>query len=191
MIFKFTDFENINLAELFPFVCIDIETTGIKRETAEIIEVSAIKYDYGFVEAGRYSTYCKAEKGVNDFSFAVNGLSDRFLSAYKPFRAYRLDFEEFIDGCNIVGYNVGFDLDFLSFNGTYFNSYIKYFDVLRLARKKLKKAPGCRQHYTDWDVLNHKLTTLCDYYGICRDNAHDSLADCEMTVEVLKKLLNY
>ena len=37
-------------------------------------------------------------------------------------------------------------------------------------------------------LANHRLTTLAEYFGIKEVNAHQALADCDMTRQVLKKI---
>lgn len=66
----------------------------------------------------------------------------------------------------------------------------KFYDTLKLARYTLVKysqkvwnsEEGGYTESDDWDVVDYKLITLCDYYGI-RDNssAHRASSDAYAT----------
>ena len=180
----------INLSEIFPLVVFDTETTGLKPQECEIIEVSAIKYGHGFEVIDTYSTYCRPLFGIPEITKSIHHLDEKILAPYKPFAFYRDEFQQFIDGCNLLGYNTGFDIGFLEANGVIFDENVKYIDACRIAKKKYKRRPKCNEKpCDDWIVEGHKLTQMCDYFGIDCRNAHDSLADCKMTAEVLEAML--
>lgn len=89
-------------------------------------------------------------------------------------------FIEYVGDDNLLGHNLSFDLKFLYESG--FDCFAKnrrYYDTLKIARSKLD----------DGLLENYKLTTLCDYYDIYRDDAHRSLSDCYATGKIYKKLL--
>ena len=43
--------------------------------------------------------------------------------------------------------------------------------------------------YATGKIPNVKLQTLCDYYGISNENAHQAMVDIERTVKVYKALM--
>ena len=74
----------------------------------------------------------------------------------------------------------------------------KYYDTLSIAEKTLKlprkkwnKELECYEinYDADYDVYDHKLETLCNYYRI-RDNAsaHRATSDCLATGYLFRKL---
>jgi len=68
---------------------------------------------------------------------------------------------------------------------------------MQIAQKMLKK-PKYKydkeweeyviDYNSDYDVEDHKLDTLCSYYGIARNNEHRALSDCYDTARLFKKL---
>lgn len=101
----------------------------------------------------------------------------------------------------MVGHNLPFDLNFLYRNGlNILAKKRKYFDTLELA-KKVVKGPTKRWNSDtagyvtdfniDYEVENHKLETLCDYFEI-RDNssAHRALSDCLATGYLFQSLVS-
>ena len=86
---------------------------------------------------------------------------------------------EFTKGYNIIGHNIEFDLKFLIGSGFKITKKQKCFDTLRLARRIIKKG----------DILNYKLVTLCDFFNICRTDAHRALSDSYATALIYKHLL--
>lgn len=59
---------------IFPLVFLDVETTGLYPSRCEIIEVSAIKFDFGMVPVSCFTTLCKPNKPIPEEASAVNHL---------------------------------------------------------------------------------------------------------------------
>lgn len=183
--------------KLFPFVVIDTETTGLSPKDCEIIEVSAIKYDQNFTPVSCFSTLCKPSGLIPKSASDVNNITDAMVSNAPSFSEVAGKFMEYIAGCNIVGHNVKFDVKFLYVNGVDFSEEIRYYDTLDLAKKVLRAKSSSEYDpvlgkyvpCTEYDVLNYKLDTLCEYYGIYRDNAHRSLSDCLATGKLFECLV--
>ena len=93
------------------------------------------------------------------------------------------------DKLRIVGYNVGFDVDFLyaffkRMGDNYLGSYLKtgmgeYYDVLHYV--------GIRWRLGYLPLPNKKLGTLCKYFGI-DIQAHDALSDILATRQLALKI---
>lgn len=188
-----------NPEKLFPLVVIDTETTGIKIKGSDIIEVSAIKFDANFVPVSSFSTLVNINGDVPQEITDITGITKEMISKSPFFYQVKAAFMDFISGCNVAGHNLEFDMKFLYVNGVDFEQgKIKYFDTLQIAQKMLKKpkAKYCSDTNSyevdydgEYDVENHKLETLCDYYSIFRSDAHRSLSDCYATAKLFKKLL--
>lgn len=183
--------------KIFPFVVIDTETTGLSPKDCEIIEISAIKYDQDFTPASCFSTLCKPSGPIPKAASDVNNITDAMVADAPSFSDVAGKFMEYIDGCNIVGHNVKFDVKFLFMNGVDFSEEVRYYDTLDLAKKILRDKNSSEYDpvlgkyvpCTGYDVLNYKLDTLCEYYGIYRDNAHRSLSDCLATGKLFECLV--
>ena len=186
-----------NLEKLFPLVVIDTETTGLKPRINEIVEVSAIRYEAGFMPVSCFTTLLRPHKRISPEASAVNKITDDMVRDQPYFSQIADAFSEYISGCTIVGHNLGFDLKFLCHGGAQFSDNVKYIDTLELAKHTLTSRHSKRwdmdSEYSsgefDYDVENYKLGTLCDYYGIIQQNAHRSLDDCLATGMVLERLI--
>ncbi len=169
---------------------IDIETTGLDRDTHEIIELGAViarMKDGEFVVTDELNLKIqpknleKAEpqalriNGYNeaDWLFAVS-LEDAMKELVKK-----------ADGAVFVAHNVTFDYGFIesAFKKTNIENKMHYhkIDTISLAFGIL--------HSND-DLGKLSLKALCEKYGIENKKAHSAFADAYATYEVFKKLMN-
>ena len=196
---KFTNItKKTNLTKIFPLVVVDVETTGLSPDNDEIIEVSAIKYNYDFTPSSCFTTLLKPSGHIPSRATAINNITDDMVAGCRSFFEVAPSFSEYISGCNVCGHNLSFDLKFLFCGGVELPQAVKYYDTLTLARRTLIKRgdrkydpdSGKYEEITDYDVEDHKLTTLCDYYDIQPSDAHRSLSDCLATGKLLKRLID-
>jgi len=186
-----------NMEKFFPVVVIDTETTGIGAGKHRIVELSAIKLGPGFVPESCFTTLVNPGRQIPPSAEAVHHISTEMVADAPTFPEIAESFANYIAGCRIVGHNVKFDLEFLYAAGLDLPQKTIVHDTMDLAKKVLT-SPG-RMVYDretgemvepdDYDVDNYKLTTLCDYYGIYRDDAHRSLSDCLATAKVFEHLI--
>ena len=169
---------------------IDIETTGLDRDTHEIIELGAViarMKDGEFIVTDELNLKIqpknleKAEpqalriNGYNeaDWLFAVS-LEDAMKELVKK-----------ADGAVFVAHNVTFDYGFIesAFKKTNIENKMHYhkIDTISLAFGIL--------HSND-DLGKLSLKALCEKYGIENKKAHSAFADAYATYEVFKKLMN-
>lgn len=186
-----------NMEKIFPMVILDTETTGIGAAKNEIVELSAVKLESGFKIQSCFTTLIKPRKPIPVGASNVHHITDEMVSDAPSFPEIAQCFADYISGCNIAGHNVKFDLEFLYASGFDLPEKAKYYDTLDLAKKTLI-SEGKQQYDRDtgayievdhYDVENYKLTTLCDYYGIYRSDAHRSLSDCLATAKVMEHLV--
>ena len=183
--------------KIFPLVVLDTETTGFQPSIHAIVELSAIKFEYPFAPVAAFSTLINPEKRIPADASEVNGITNAMVKDSPVFSEIAPAFSDFMRGCNICGHNLLFDLRFLFASGLELPSGVKYYDTLDLARKTLvKEGSKDYNHHTgqyeeneEWDVTDHKLETLCEYYGIHRSTQHRALSDAYATAQVFKHLL--
>ena len=164
---------------IFPLVIVDVETTGLYPSNSEIIEVSAIKFDVGMIPVSCFTALCKPKKPIPSQATAINNITDDMVKNCPHFSQIAPSLSQFISGCSLSGHNLDFDLRFLYVHGTEIPFERKMYDTLKLAQQTIKKS----------DIGNHKLETLCHWYGIHRPIAHRSLSDCMATAKVFAKLV--
>lgn len=161
------------------YCVVDIETTGLKPEYAEIIEIGAVMIENGR-ETARFGKLIKPHKKqdnglyVSSFISGLTGINDDMLKDAPYIEEVLPEFEQFLGDVLIMGYNVSFDVNFIFDNFMkYLNKPLKndFVDVLRLARKICA------------DMPRHSLSDMTKYYGIEHKNAHRAVSDCVATHE--------
>ncbi len=159
------------------FVVIDTETTGVSISN-EIIEISAIKYE-AFKPVSAFTSLIKPKDEIplriSEITHITNNMVENSPTIYQVMPA----FIEYVGDNDIVGHNLLFDLEFVYKYGFKFQEQKRRcFDTLDMSRNVIK------------NTKDHKLTTMCDYYGIIRNDAHRSLSDCFATAKLYINLLD-
>lgn len=186
-----------NVDKLFPLVVIDTETTGTTPRGNDIIEVSAVRFESGFTPVSCFTTLCKARNPIPPAAAAINHITDEMIDDKPYFWEVAASLSEYLKGCNIVAHNMDFDRKFLFCCGCELPEDVKYFDTLDLAKrvltcpssKKWDNEIKAKVLVDDYNVENYKLVTLCDYYGIYRNEAHRSLSDAYATGLLFEKII--
>lgn len=185
-----------NLDKIFPLAVVDVETTGLNCKKDNIIEISAIKYDVGFVPVSCFSTLINPGTDLDLDITCLTGITNEMIVNSPEISQVVQSFSNYIAGCNIAGHNLPFDLSFLFVNGVQLNEKVRYYDTLTIAKRTLEKGKTSynsdefdEDYFLKYDVDDYKLDTLCSYYGIYRDNAHRSLSDCFATGIAFKHLI--
>ncbi len=173
------------------FVALDIETTGLKYENADIIEFAAIRFQNGEA-ADSLSFLLKPGGSIPRKITQITGITDSEVADAPSFSEKLPEIREFLGNAPLVAHNVGFDLPFLeyharksknNFNG--WNAREKQFhyfpnpqlDTLILARMYLPFLPA------------FNLASLADYYQIQSETAHRALPDARKAGLLFLELL--
>lgn len=189
------------------YTVIDIETSGLSRENADVLSFSYALTDGKEILAADTLYFWADGMQWSQESYEIHGLSKEFLSQYKD------DFDKnlramfsVVQDSVLVGYNSGymdkfgvlhgFDYqvikNFLLRNMLDFPIPSSFVDLLKIARSRETNAP------------NKKLQSMVDYYGISREEiarvnntvypdskavAHNSGYDVVCTAYILKEML--
>lgn len=155
------------------FVVIDVETTGLSAYKDEIIQVSAVRYLNG-KEADSFSSYIRPTVSIPQRITQITGIRNDTVRNAPPFSAVQSELFSFIRQAPVVtGYNVSFDLRFLSAaSGLSLLARWPYFDTLEYARLCYPGLP------------EYKLGSVCAHIGY-RANFHNALNDCRACGAVL------
>ena len=158
------------------FVVLDTETTGLDPASERIVEIAILSYQDG-AAVETYETLINPGKTMPPMASAVNGITDDMLIGQPSFFEVAEEIRRRIDGVLIVGYNIDFDLRFLSASFARHGQQVdlsKKLDVLAVARQALP-----------YGVLpNHRLETLKRHFGITR-GSHRAADDCLTTYDIL------
>ncbi len=159
------------------YTVIDIETTGIRPYSDDIIELSGLKVrDNKVVE--EFSTLVNPKREISVFITNLTGITNNMLNSAPDIKDVLPKLVEFVSDDIILGHNVRFDISFIQNKlKKYFNQELKNesMDTLFIARKVL-------------NLKNYKLSTIAQNYDIDTRNNHRGLKDCYITYEVYNNL---
>lgn len=161
------------------YVVFDLETTGLKPEQCEIIEIGAVKLVNGEI-VDRFQTFVNDGVVVPAQITQLTGITTDMLAGAPNAREVLTQFHAFVDGCCLVAHNAEFDMGFIRHHGNRFNLVFSnpYADTLMLARDLMH------------DLINHKLDTVCEAFGVVLLEHHRATDDAQATGEVFLKLLD-
>ncbi len=155
------------------YAAIDLETTGLKAGRDEIIEVGIVR--------------CTPDEVLDTFTSLVRplempglrvqrltGIDLDELAAAPQWHEVEEQVKELLDGATLIGHNIDFDLNFLREAGISLST--PAVDTLELARIVDPLAP------------RHRLSDLCERYGITGGEAHRALSDAEAARQVFLEL---
>ncbi|MVX66478.1 hypothetical protein GKZ28_22645 [Clostridium chromiireducens] len=171
------DFES--LPDTDTFVVFDFETTGFSAKWHEITEIGAVKIVKGKI-VDRFSTLVKPRRKISEEITEITGITNEMVADAPNINSVISEFKEFIDGFDLVGHNLSFDMKFLDINLAKVGKSIscKKYDTLKLVQKYFK---GMR---------SYKLADLSIILNIEHTNAHRALSDAETTAELYMKCFN-
>ena len=178
---------------------LDTETTGLSPEKNSIFQIATIM-EFDGLEVGRadikFQPYENAE--IEESALDKCRISVDDLLSYQEHSAGFVEFKKFLDTyvdkynsndkVYFAGYETKFDLDFLSnffkINGDEYGlgPYLNW--------RRIDPLPFL--HTLEWKgkikLQNYKLSTVCQYYNIELNDAHNAMADIEATRSLIKKL---
>ena len=152
------------------YVVVDIETTGLSPEYCEIIEICAIRYHCD-EKLEIFSTLVKPENEIDPFITSLTGITNGMVRDAPSVSDSILRFKNFVENDIIVGYNVGFDINFLYDNLRRSHNLILANPWINIQRIAKKLQP---------DLENYQQATVAALYGISIAGAHRAERDCEI-----------
>ena len=158
---------------MFPFVALDLETTGLDSHHDTIIEIGAVKYD-GTQIVGRWQSLINPQRLIPKPIIQLTGITNEMVRDAPPIKAVIQDFADFVDDMPVVGHNVNFDLSFLRVHHPFDNNQVN--DTFEIAAVLLPSAP------------RYSLSALVDILKLSNLQPHRAQEDAEATMAVLVKL---
>lgn len=161
------------------YVVVDVETTGLRADQHEIIEIAAIRV-VNHEAVDTFSTLIRIDTAIPAAIVTLTGLSDDMLrESGVPLPEAMQEFLAFTANRRIVCHNAAFDYAFLkaACRKCHLPEFKNpYADTMQLAKRQLD------------DVPNYKLATLAEHMGIDATRTHRALDDCRMTYALFEKL---
>jgi DNA polymerase-3 subunit alpha (Gram-positive type) len=162
------------------YLAVDIESTGLSPDSAQMIEIGAVVVEDGKVQA-TFSRLIGIGQPLPDRIIELTGINDLMLIGQAGEREVMNDFLRFSqENCNdcdvILGHNVSFDFSFLKtaavlLGETYERQGI---DTLRIAR------------VVHPEVESKTLDSMCDHYQIKRSVSHRAFEDAKAAAELFE-----
>jgi DNA polymerase-3 subunit epsilon len=161
------------------FVVVDIETTGGRPGTSDIIEIGAVKIEACTVTA-RFSSLVRPHRPIPAVIADLTGISDDMVEEAPLLADAVRGFCTFAEGSVLVAHNHRFDLGFLDYEAERFlgDPFPRpVLDTLSLARRL---QPG---------LSHYNLRALSDAYETGLEPNHRALTDAEATAAIFLGML--
>ena len=160
------------------YTVIDIETTGLDRQTAEIIEFGALRIENGTPSA-QFSMLVQASAPVPPVCARLTGITDDMLVGQPEIREALSAFVAFIGDTPLVGQNL------LDFDLPIINRICEEQGISPLRNRCCDTLLTARRCLT---LSSYRLEALASALGAEQSTAHRALGDCETTYRVFERL---
>lgn len=155
------------------YAAIDLETTGLSRDSDEIIEVGIVRCTPDEAES-RWGTLVRPREMPSLRVSRLTGITPAMLLEAPRFEEIEGELRERLAGAAPIGHNVQFDLEFLEGYG------------IRADKPAIDTFP--LSQIIDPAAPSHRLGDLCGRYGIALDDAHRAVADADAARMLLLEL---
>ena len=171
----------LNLSLKRPIVFIDLETTGLNLQSDKVIELTALKiYPDGNEE--EKTVRLDPQIPISSAATQIHGISDQDVIGKPTFRQYAKGLLEFLEDCDLAGYNlIRFDLPLLQ------NEFAHAGIKMELEGVSIIDAMDIFHRMEPRDLK----AAYVKYCGKDLDQAHSSSSDVRATVEVLDSQIVY
>ena len=161
------------------FTVFDIETTGLKADRCDIIEIGAVRLHDGRV-IDRFQSFIDDGIVIPREITKLTGITQTMIEGAPSTREVLARFRTFAEGSTLVAHNAAFDTGFITHHGERFGITfpMPYADTLMLSRYLLRDA-----------LENHKLDTISAYFGIDMGSHHRADDDANTCAEILLRFI--
>jgi len=174
----------------------DTETSGVKSHENALLQIGMIvEIDGVEKETKQINIQPHKDDVIEEGALKVNGLKrEDFPSFTPPAKALR-EIQTFLkkyvnpyqksDKFIPAGYHISFDIKFL--RSFFFKNGDKFFGSF-FHKETIDPMEEMRKLYNtgEIDTPNYKLTSVCEYFNIDLDKAHDALSDIIATKALIK-----
>jgi DNA polymerase-3 subunit epsilon len=161
------------------FIAFDLETTGTMPGIDRIVEIGAVRFENGVVDAV-YSTLVDPERAIPPGASAVNGITDDMVIGKPKIETLLESFSDFCGHDVLIAHNAVFDFGFL------LAEYQRH-EIRTPAGVILDSYPMSKKVFPG--LANYKLGTLVQHLSIEAAEFHRAEADAASCGQVLLKLI--
>ena len=164
---------------------IDTETTGLDPQTSVVLEFAALIIEDGVV-VREYET--KIKPLVQELHYAhpkaleVNGYTDEAWADAPTITQVAPDILSLLEGCVLVGHNVGFDEQMLKAH------FAAYGIAGRIPYKKIDTVTLAYEHLIPLGLKSVSLDRIREFLGWSKDGAHTAMKDVYDTANLFELL---
>ena len=161
------------------FIAFDLETTGTLPGVDKIVEVGAVRFVNGEVEAV-FSTLVDPQRGIPEGASRVNGITDDMVIGKPKIEELLAPLSEFCGDDMLIAHNAPFDFQFLV--ADYKRHEVRTPKGLVLCTYAMAKKvyPG---------LANYKLGTLVQHLAIDAAGFHRAEADATYAAKLFMKIV--
>lgn len=172
---------------------IDIETTGLNPQWAEIVEVGAV-----IIWNNKIISRLQILIWPGEEAFALPGVKDALIIQGKSIDDFRdgesphlaAELLNYFITDNLTAYNVDFETKFLS-KAEWLGAKHWPFCIMKKASEIMGKAGSL---YCPWNDYHQnykwpKLTEAADFFKVDHKNGHSALADAETAANILLRMI--
>lgn len=158
----------------FPYVILDLETTGGTPLRDRIIEIALIRFEEG-MESDRWETLVNPGMPIPPFITRLTGISNGMVQDAPSFEEVAHKLYSFLEGAVLAAHNVRFDYGFLKNEYRRIGALLQHrvLCTVRLSRKLYPQHKG------------HGLDAIVQRHGLHTDLRHRAMGDVEMVVAYL------
>lgn len=152
------------------YVIFDTETTGLKDQVDQIIEIGALKYENNKL-VDEFDVLINPNIEIPEIITSITGITNEMVAKEKTIEEVLPDFIKFIGDFPVICHNAPFDIGFINANLKKLNlpfMHNEAIDTVELARTYIPRA------------YNYKLETLKKYFKL-NFGSHRSVEDCKTT----------
>ncbi len=161
------------------FIAFDLETTGILPGVDRIVEIGAVRFINGEVEAV-YSTLVDPKMPIPEGASRVNGIKDEMVAGKPTIDTLLKSFAEFCQDDIIVAHNAAFDEQFLTADIKKHEAPAATGTIIDTYSMAKKVFPG---------LPNYKLGTLIQHLQIPATKFHRAEEDASYCGRLFLKMI--
>jgi DNA polymerase III epsilon subunit family exonuclease len=174
------DYESRLLDEL-DFVVVDVEATGAKLPPNRIIELGAYRIR-GRKIVDKFLTLVNPEIVIPRFVVALTGITNEMVKDAPLFAEVTPRWLEFVEDAVLIAHNAPFDTNFLN------HEISRVYPGHRMINTNLCTVTLSRN--TVPGLVNYRLETIADHFGIPVIDRHRAGCDALATAEIFLHLLD-
>lgn len=176
----------VNPVSLPRFAVVDLETSGFSTRRHRILQLAMVTVEADGTVVDEWSTLVKLRWPLQRVGPThVHGITRSTLKGAPPIDDVLIEFRERLAESTFTAHNASFDAGFLVRAARRQGGHHAVRDELNPLLCTLRMS----RRLDPERAQSHRLSDLCERYGVALDRPHDALADAAATAAVLPHLL--